>query len=575
MYPYEKLTEQDKKLIEDYINWFGPNDASNMDWTYWAGLPAILSTWDTNKQTLFELFGEELILKRFFSYKQSEDGLIRDFNLHMLDSEFQNFNFWYMRNIRNNANAVFEVERNTANYWWLSKFSEIEDSFSAASLASNSYKGENVKLIFSDGSIFKICQGMKPMKIIHKLFEKFGKPEDMTIYENLRLWHSRLLNQKTVDGELCLSIHPLDYMTMSDNDSNWSSCMRWTSKCGNESDPGDYRAGTIDCLNSPYIVVAYLHNPNRPFKLDDEEWEWNNKRWRELFIVNEGSITEIKGYPYQDENLTNACLMWIKELANKNFGWTYEDEEVNMREPLPIEDNKELHFDFIKSPYMYKDIGTLNKHAGRINKKVLIEKFRSPFNHSYDFNDKMIFIDIPYGGSPTCMCCGQPIEEENREKAVMCGRCDSITTCGCCGAPIYCDDDTYWVEDSDLPMCYNCWCEETTMDELTEESHMTENMTELWLLKGYNEDQEPIFYRGKTLWVFEPHYNYEYQRLFTERPKVYDGRQGYREYVDSTMVADDHFYDFMTVFQITDDELYEDIYYLPNMDLAYPEDEED
>ena len=134
-----------------------------------------------------------------------------------------------------------------------------------------------------------------------------------------------------MDGELCLSIHPMDYMTMSDNDNNWQSCMNWMNN-------GDYRLGTVECMNSPYVLVAYLHNPNHSMSIGP--YEWNSKHWRELFIIHPEMISEVKGYCFQDENLTNTILMWIKELAHNNLDWDYDNDEINVTDtnPIPFKD---------------------------------------------------------------------------------------------------------------------------------------------------------------------------------------------------------------------------------------------
>ena len=579
--PYECLTEKDKELIELYINWFGPSNPSNMDWSLWAGTEKVLTHWNLAKnEALFKMFGEELILRRPYTYKYNISGLSREIAVAMEAPAFKDFSNWWSWKVKHNANAKFEIISDYEQVGlYYSKFYNIESAFSADYLANNSYDGKDFKVKFEDGSIFKVTTGMKPMKILHKFIEKYGEPEDEEMFEHFRIWHSQLLNQKAVDGELCLSIHPLDFMTMSDNANKWSSCMRWTDKYGNPGDPGDYRAGTVDCMNSPYIVIAYLHNPKHPFTLDNfnEEWSWNSKRWRELFIVNEGSITEVKGYPYQDENLTNACLMWLKELANKNLGWIYEDEEVDMNKPIDMGDGKIMYIDYLKSAYMYKDIGGLKQHVGRMNKKVLIDKFQRTYMYSRGDNNS-IFIDIPYGGEPSCMCCGKIRDEYDKgDKSVMCPRCDSITTCCCCGDPIYCDDDCYWVEDNDEPMCYNCWSEETSIDDLSEETHMTSNMEEIWLLLGYDKNEEPIWYHGKSLFIYEPYNNWYYQKLFNHMPEVYrSSYYGSRHYVTLDMIIEGKYHQVMNAFENPDeDDLYpEDLYYMPDKSLAYPEDEE-
>ena len=203
------------------------------------------------------------------------------------------------------------------------------------------------------------------------------------------MWHSRILNQKYMDGELCLSIHPLDYMTMSDNDNNWDSCMKWNGV-------GDYRCGTVECMNAPNVLIAYLHNPDHPMNpFTFKDWKWNSKKWRELFIVNEEVISEVKGYCFQDESLTNTILMWIKELAEKNLGWTYDNDEINIQETIPWENDADMCFRFYPGKYMYNDIGTLEKHRARINRQKLgkynLTEWKTPRDNKTHFMAEFSF----------------------------------------------------------------------------------------------------------------------------------------------------------------------------------------
>ena len=550
-----------------------------MNWSNWVDLETVLTEWNEQKNVnLFKMMGNELIVRRPYTYKYNLKGLAREIDMAHDEQEYRDFISWWTWGIKHKSGINFEIvdpEAGSFNYY--SKFSYIEPAFSSTVLAGNAYDGPEFKVKFEDGTIFKVATGMKPMKIIHKFVEKYGTPREEEMFERFRIWHSKFLNQKTVDGELCLSIHPLDYMTMSDNANNWSSCMRWTDRYGNAGDPGDYRAGTIDCMNSPYIIIGYLHNPKHKFTLNNG-WEWNSKRWRELFIVNEGSITEIKGYPYQDENLTNTCLMWIKELAEKNLDWTYEDEEFNARNEIQLDD-KTIYLDYVKSPYMYKDIGTLDKHSCRLNKKYVLahaKTYNDYWNSNYSNGNTSYFLNIPYGGVPTCMCCGAVRSEDQAERSVMCINCDSVTICGCCGNLIYSNEDTYWIDDSDEPICCNCWEDNTIMDTLTEESHFINNSTEIWLLLGYDRYKEPVWYRGDNIWVYEPENNREYQKLFSEMPRsMWDGWRT-RYYVTLDMVYVKHYQEVLNIFDITSDaDLYDDeLYYDINMNCIYEEDDD-
>ena len=519
---FAALSDDDKEVIEEYISSFAPLNTDNANYCNKKDLEVVLHEWNSQNQDLFKLLGEELIVRRLYSYKQTMEGLVNEFTLHKEDDAYRNFSSWWNWNIKHSSKVNFELE-GISNMYFYSKFYYIEEAFNFMSLASNSYQGEEFKVIFDDKSVLKVCRGMKPMKILHKFIEKFGTEKDEEMFEEFRLWHSRLLNQKTIDGQLCLSIHPMDYMTMSDNANGWTSCMRWSDKYGSP-DAGDYRAGTIECMNSPYIIVAYLHDPKHHMEFNG--FEWNSKRWRELFIVNEGCITEIKGYPYQDENLTNTCLAWIKELAMEHMGWTYDDEEYDMSSAINKEENESIFLDFIKPVHMYKDFGVLKKHSGRVNIDALRDSKK--FYHrdvTRPDNYRITYFDIPYGGEATCMFCGSYINDsdyDHVDNMVLCERCESMRRCRCCGDAIT-DDDSYYVADLDDYVCYDCFSNDCVTDGFDGMVYLADNMEQVRILLGYDSDDNPVLY-DECAWVYQPEYNYAYERVFNNRPFLKDMR---------------------------------------------------
>ena len=575
--PFAALTEKDKNLIEFYIDNFAASDYSRTTTAFQRSLDFVLKEWDYQKMTLFKMFGNELIQRRIFSYKQNIEGLMNEMtNCASKDIAFQEFKKWWNRNIHFNANVHFDLEGITLDAFGYSKWYYIEEAFNFETLAKNAYQDKEFKIKFEDEEkSFKVSTGMKPMKIIHKFVEKYGDEKAEQIFEDFRIWHSKFLNQKTIDGELCLSIHPLDFMTMSDNSNNWTSCMRWADRYGH-SDPGDYRAGTVECMNSPFILVAYLHNPKHPYSLCDQ-FEWNSKRWRELFIVNDATITEIKGYPYQDENLTNACITWIKELAYKNLSWEYDDEEYSMATEIIEEgtDNKIL-LDYIKPDHMYKDIGCLKKHAGRINFKRLREnpEYKDDFswrNSYYKPKDdeeekkKPEWFTIQYGGICTCMYCGDVLDEDCSDGVVLCGRCEDERKCPCCGRAMD-DEDCYYIEELDEYICYSCYCDDGGMDNFTEESHLIENMTPIQILLGYDEDDNPEFCAHNVAYCYHPEYCSEFQLIFNGPPKEHKiSPYSTIYYVTFDMINEGYKRDFCNAFEI----------YPPNIEEFYLKEIED
>ena len=93
MSAFDLLTENDKNLIEDYINWFGGDGSS----TYASSLETVLHEWSINKgEQLTTLFGNKLILSRPFTYQMPREGLYKEYskfstNNHNLLSKFKTF----------------------------------------------------------------------------------------------------------------------------------------------------------------------------------------------------------------------------------------------------------------------------------------------------------------------------------------------------------------------------------------------------------------------------------------------------------------------------------------------------
>ena len=514
---------------------YGPAlEPEQIDWSRWAGLDKILYEWNLNKtSTLLKLMNNKLILRRPYSYIAQEEAIAS-----IIEKSLKNYNNnfidWWNELRWGPAIKNTEIEfldhapnkpgYNDTIYNFLLNFLTPEN------LAKNSYQGENCIITFPSKKTFKIFHGMKPMKILAKFIQEFDGPEDE--FEQFRIWHSKQLNQKRMDGELCLSIHPLDFMTMSDNANDWSSCMRWMplrkSKVWNH---GDYRGGTVSCMNSPYIIVAYLHNPEHKFKINDD-WEWNSKQWRELFIVQEEVINEVKGYCFQDENLTNTVLMWIKELAAQNLNWTYDNKEVNISENVNTKE-KPIYLLYEAGTFMYNDIGTLPLHRGRINlEKILNNSSIQEVKKDKNKDIWSYFLDVPYGGEATCMCCGCIIDPDNAsEDAVFCNDCDNVSRCACCGEPIR-RSELYWVDEYDSPICEYCWENESSYDAFEYDStHLISNMEDISLLLGYDENGNKVWY-DYTVYCYQPQYNPGYQEAFYEEPC----RNLYRTYTTVSMI---------------------------------------
>ena len=400
MLVYESLSAADLEAIKTYIEFYAGADGNETTLT--APIEHILRFWSANKEDLFRLFGGKTILSREILISKStyelEEEISKMISLGGDGIEFyHNFCSWYHNlpcDIRWDAGSLIYT-----NY-----------------LATNIYTGKSFNIPIDDKHSIAVNAGCKISKVLGKIAKEFK----LDGYEAFRIAHSQCLNQKALKGTLCLSIHPLDYMTMSDNDCGWESCMSWQQ-------PGDYRIGTVEMMNSPCVVVAYLKSSEDMSIVDDITWTWNSKKWRQLFIVTPELISGIRQYPYDNDEISGVCLKWLRELAETNASWgPYAKNAVqihNNRDNTFAEINKESYIS-ISTRYMYNDYGC--NQTGYIS------------------------IDFPknYGlctsGETECMKCGEDISDYGMDEIdtalLCCNECEHVFRCGECGERISIDD---------------------------------------------------------------------------------------------------------------------------------------
>lgn len=454
------LSEDDKKTLENYVEWFANADYPN------PKADTILAEWARVKEPLYHLLGDQFILEFPISYTKPVDDLEDDI-----------YNFIYCSNstfgeIIDVLNTYYE---NTTNRGTLSAILGH-----IPSLAENKIKLLNSKIKLVNkftGKTFTISPNEKPFHAMGKLVRALDDAVLIEKFEKCRIKLSQITNQRSLSGTMSLSIHPMDYITMSDNDCGWDSCMNW---CTDEG--GDYRIGTVEMMNSPCVIVAYVKSAT-PFKFlyhskDNEHSTWNSKKWRELFIVEDDSlITEIKAYPYDNEEFTRAVIDKLNELK----GGIYDNEiyytssyNFNKGEDIPKEDWVRVNFQTNVNG-MYNDFDCYRNtegHLMRYNKKNLLNS-EINYNHIYYY----------YSGVKTCMNCGSYIEDEDIEtSSVICPSCGGATrvTCTCCGTHLG-QNDIFWSGDDD-PFCEECYYEHFRRDDITDEEIPVDEVIDVYLI---------------------------------------------------------------------------------------------
>ena len=433
---FDLFSDNEKDMMKNWIETYGGSSGEPISLK--VPLSEILKFWDEAKGLyLYHMLGDNFIITKSISINKSDDMLDDDIREKIYSNRKISSFIEEFRNVV----RTLDIPRDARDEL-------LEVFYNNHSLITNKYEGEPFTINFENNKPYLVNRECKLSKMIGKISSMYNVP----YYEDFRIAHSMVLNQKMFSGELCMSIHPMDYMTMSDNNCNWESCMNWTGE-------GDYRMGTVEMMNSPCVVMCYLKS-NHPYDVGCD-MTWNNKRWRELFVVNEDVITGALGYPYWDTSLEKICVEWIKELAEKNLHYNFKDTLEHFQMGRIFKNSEDIEYlIYLRTHCMYNDFH--ETHPLFIGKNA-------------DTN-----LGFYYSGATECMCCGEELDWEDQETSSVC--CDD-----CCGGGCKCDEcgDRYrssqlYEVDGEM-ICENCLEDYTSPCDICEETHFTNGMTEVHL----------------------------------------------------------------------------------------------
>ena len=438
-----------------------------------------INSWREGKERgiLPRVFGDTPILEKEISFSKSTDQIFDEFEAYIdanWNSDEPAMRFYHcfkdhiynIRTIINNKYKKDEFEwGNCEEYENLARLTNTWD------IVENKFNGKTFSLT-EEGKKVRIQRGEKMMRAIPKICDFFGWEDAKKDFEEFRIFVSKLTNQKTLKGTLCLSIHPFDYMTMSDNGYDWSSCMSWL-------EDGCYKRGTLEMMNSPMVFIAYLKGEH-PFCPCDGV-EWTNKKWRQLFVANEELLASIKGYPYNNEALENEVMTWFKELAFERAGIVYQSHNYDYKKNttssiIHLMDRPEDTCVYISfSTYtMYNDFGC----NGMVGHRVA---FAQDFLDTEVKTGEQYNLYLNYSGTSECLGCGRPSDSVyySNEGQLICDCCEGRDhQCDCCGC-YYSEDDLIYFDGQFL--CESCLEDETFVDPITDKRWSTENAETLYI----------------------------------------------------------------------------------------------
>lgn len=435
----DHLSSKDMEIIKHYIQLCTEVEDP-------APISHVLRVWNKQKRTLYKGLGHRLRVRipveipRNTLYYQHELKAI--YNVYPIWDERDSQH--YLQNLEGmretiHEDFVFEYFKFIAEQPW-----ENYDKYQASRLLlhQNIEKGyiSTVKISGIQDEVYHfkafkatVKNNMRTVRTIQKVLKAMHFPY-MDLFEKWRNKISDININKDIKADLIISIHPIDFMTMSDNNCDWSSCMSWING-------GSYSAGTIEMMNSNMAVVAYLESKT-PFYISYKEKQYQipNKSWRTLVYIHKDIIVTGKAYPYFNEGLSKCCLAEIRKLFKKNLQWDYQYIDQLYRDNQHINNNF-----FLKEESLARFSRSKNhnkpKHAIYLYSNCM-------YNDLIEYKDKYWCcrnwvpktLKLCISGPVTCMCCGDYIEEPNSihnyddiGSNKVCDVCKTMRCCQVCG----------------------------------------------------------------------------------------------------------------------------------------------
>ena len=279
---------------------------------------------------------------------------------------------------------------------------------------------------------------------------------------------SRYIQDNTLEGYLYLSVHPLDFLTLSENNNNWRSC---------HSLDGEYRAGNLSYMLDSTTVIAYLASPQGvQLKCMPDGMVWNNKKWRMLLHTDQfkSVVYFNRQYPFDSNELVKHTYYTISDFAapdlmypqqrgikyvhlgnndrggsvelNRNYILGAEDRLYDASDVIDASDYIG-YCDLIHSPH-YTPVVSVSREGWNKYTDIFAE---TEVHSAWDQAFKNLY-GLKIGAKVPCVKCGRNHIHYN--DTFLCDECVAIEdaddgfylACSECGSRIYSFDEAHMVQ---------------------------------------------------------------------------------------------------------------------------------
>lgn len=276
---------------------------------------------------------------------------------------------------------------------------------------------DNLEVIRARGHI-KCAAGQKASRIINKLCGRFDV-DRLPRYNSVFARLADSLNPVTIPKTGVLSIHPCDFLEMSNRDNAWHSC-----HCLAD---GGWKAGCLSYMGDAVSMVFFTVDENVT-----EQFHKVPRITREIFCFHEGTLLQSRIYPSDDNDQRNLHRSLIQKAVADCLGvsnlWNTNRKLNEIRE------------------YMLTTTGSLH-YTDYYNGYAILSLLKGMEEHG----------TLQIGSRALCTCCGRPL---NSASTLQCSSCESTVICKECGETVLMSNAQYadgaWYCRACLHICGFC-----------------------------------------------------------------------------------------------------------------------
>lgn len=316
--------------------------------------------------------------------------------------------------------------------FFFQKYEDVLNQIDSNSLVTNRLQKDTV--INNE----KFNAGIKVSKILKRVVKS------QIDYRRIELGYSNFLQIFKTEGQLCISINPLDYISMSDNSYVWNSCHSFLD--------GEYKGGTLSLMTDESTIVCYVKG-DKDFTLNQVEIP--NKKWRVLihFCKDIPYIIFSLEYPFENKFIMMQLVQKLQKLlktAYPEMNFMFRKFTSSSIGDLVEEPNEEI------DEICFNDLLSIDDDSGAYKNKFIRTLIPTYIRNSSELCKTSI------GNLPFCPSCGNHYITSHN--SIECDVCNPLEYCCTCAEATHREelinvDGEFYCEicfDNEFTHCEHC-----------------------------------------------------------------------------------------------------------------------